>query len=95
MLELVDRHDSGSCVRKIVGVQVSPRAGANELTEVFMRLRSLILALCAIALLAAAGCKRSTRPAGGTTGASDQSLFNATPTALPAPPDPNQAGSTK
>lgn len=27
MLELVDRHDSGSCVRKGVGVQVSPRAG--------------------------------------------------------------------
>ena len=60
-----------------------------------MYLRRLILCLCLLGLLASTGCKRTTRPAGGTTGASDQSLFNATPTALPAQPDPNQAGSTK
>lgn len=60
-----------------------------------MYLRSLVLAVCVAMLLTAAGCKRVTRPSGGTTGASDQSLFNSTPTALPAPPDPNQAGSNK
>jgi len=60
-----------------------------------MFLKRLILCLCVLALVGAIGCKRSTRPVGGATGASDQSLFNATPTALPSPPDPNKAGSNK
>lgn len=33
VLELVDRHDSGSCVRKDVGVQVSP--GALKILPLF------------------------------------------------------------
>lgn len=57
MLELVDRHDSGSCVRKGVGVRFSPRA---------VQIRGIMrLFLLVVVALTVVGCERYTRPVAG------------------------------
>jgi hypothetical protein len=57
VLELVDRHDSGSCVRKGVGVRFSPRA---SLIRGFMKIVLLVLVA-----LVVTGCERYSRPVAG------------------------------
>ena len=60
MLELVDRHDSGSCVRKGVGVRVSPGARSKNLGA---RMKIGFLNLCLLFVLTlilvnVTGCER-------------------------------------
>ncbi len=58
VLELVDRHDSGSCVRKGVGVRFSPRA--------FLRRGEIMrLVIACMLVVFVAGCDRHSRPVAG------------------------------
>lgn len=94
MLELVDRHDSGSCIRKSVGVQISPRA--PELVSISRSRddwhgygmakvkRTIFVASLAMVLSA---CDRRAVPYGGVTQPKNAPAWTVTL-------DPNRAGTS-
>ena len=85
VLKLVDRHDSGSCVRKDVGVQFSPRAitiNGKTMKTRFLKRLSLILVL----LLVLASCERNSRPYANTEPLKDGPQYSVKPGEANTPP---------